>query len=425
MSDGKTSGDTPLRHAARGIGGGDASPTHHRAALPVDRSVLWTPIRDPGDPAGPAVSGPYELFLARSAIRQINENSEAEGKEPRFGFLLGHVYRCPESGVHYSVADKVLPADEPISEDAPDPFLLRAWADSQASFREHGGVLIGWYHTHYMLGLILSEADREMNERYFGQPWQCCVLVVPDPARPLGAVFRSFAALAETEEEPAPFRELLAMEDVPPEGPIATAVRWKNYLPDRDVRPSAARPDEPEGRETPSVVPERPPSGEQLSSMTLVLPENPSERMYPRLPLRRKTIIWLLAAVAMMLGGYFGGLRLFQSDGDTTPVTPVPVEQPPPVPPEVQRFRDAATGLEEMMLRYEERRQDFDLGRIGCELLAGGYAAADDAFIAMAGSYAGLGPAADETLNAEYERLVEETNRLNQHFDASGCPRPE
>ena len=77
------------------------------------------------------------------------------------------------------------------------------------------------------------------------------------------------------------------------------------------------------------------------------------------------------------------------------------------------------------MLRYQERRQDFDLGRIGCELLAGGYAAADDAFIAMAGSYARLGTAADETLNAEYERLVEETNRLNQHFDASGCPRPE
>jgi hypothetical protein len=126
-----------------------------------------------------------------------------------------------------------------------------------------------------------------------------------------------------------------------------------------------------------------------------------------------------------MLGGYFGGLRLFQSDGDTAPVTPVPVDQPPPVPPEVQRFRDAASGLEEAMLRYEERRQDFDLGRIGCELLAGGYAAADDAFIAMAGSYAGLGTAADETLSAEYERLVEDTNRLNQHFDASGCPRPE
>jgi hypothetical protein len=159
--------------------------------------------------------------------------------------------------------------------------------------------------------------------------------------------------------------------------------------------------------------------------VTLVLPENPSERLYTRLPLRRKGIIWLLAAVAMMIGGYFGGLRLFQSGGETPLVAPVPVEQPPQLPSEVQRFRDASTGLEEAMLRYEERRQDFDLGRIGCELLAGGYAAADDAFIQMARSYTGLGTAADETLNAEYERLVEDTNRLNQHFDASGCPRPE
>ena len=77
------------------------------------------------------------------------------------------------------------------------------------------------------------------------------------------------------------------------------------------------------------------------------------------------------------------------------------------------------------MLRYEERRQDFDLGRIGCEMLAGGYATADDSFITMAGAYAGLGSAIDETLDAEYERLVEDMNRLNQHFDASGCPRPE
>ena len=425
MSDGKTTGDTPLRHAARGAGPGDGSPTHHRAALPVDRSVLWTPIRDPGDPAGPAVSGPYELFLARSVISRIDKNSEVEEKDPRFGFLLGHVYRCPESGVHYSVADRVILADEPISEDAPDPFLLRAWADSQASFREHGGVLVGWYHTHYMLGLILSEADREMNERYFGQPWQCCVLTLPDPARPLGGIFRPSAALAGAENEPAPFRELLAMEDVPPVGPIATAVRWKNYIPDREVRPAVTQPDEPEGREAQSVVPERPPSDYHASSVSLVLPENPRERMYTRLPLRRRGIIWLLAAVAMTIGGYFGGLRLFQSGGETPLVAPVPVEQPPQVPSEVQRFRDASTGLEEAMLRYEERRQDFDLGRIGCELLAGGYAAADDAFIEMARSYTGLGMAADETLNAEYERLAEDTNRLNQHFDTSGCPRPE
>ena len=185
MSDGRKPADTPLRHAAAGSAAGDESARHHRAVLPVDRSILWTPSRDPGDPAGPAVEGPYELFLARSAIGQIDRHVDRDGREARFGFLLGNLFRCPESGVHYSVVDRVVPTDESMSEDAPDPFLLRAWANSQDVFREHGGALIGWYHTHYLLGLMLSEGDREMNTRYFSRPWQCCILVVPDPVRPV------------------------------------------------------------------------------------------------------------------------------------------------------------------------------------------------------------------------------------------------
>jgi len=424
MTDGTKSGDTPLRHAAGGPGGGDEPVRHHRASLPVDRSILWSPIRDPGDPAGPAESGPYELFFARSALRQINRHSEAEGRESRFGFLLGNLYRCPESGVHYSVIDRVLAKDEPISEDAPDPFLLRAWADSQDEFREHGGALIGWYHTHYLLGLMLSEGDREMNDRYFGQPWQCSVLIVPDPPRSMCAVFRP-SSEGSTEGELASFRELLAVEDIPASGPIPTAVRWKNYTADREVQPEARDTAGPVGPETPPLVKALATPDSGASSVTLVLADNQADRTYPRLPARRRTIVWLFAIVAVMVGGYLGGLQIFKSGGEPPLVAPTPVQQLPQVPAEVQRFLDASTDLEEAMLRYEERRQDFDLGRIGCEMLAGGYATADDFFITMAGAYAGLGSAVDETLDAEYERLVEDMNRLNQHFDASGCPRPE
>jgi proteasome lid subunit RPN8/RPN11 len=364
------------------------------------------------------------LFLARSALRDLGAHAQAGARESRFGFLLGHLYRCPESGVHYSVVDRVIPTDEPMSEDAPDPYLLRAWADSQETFREHGGVLVGWYHTHYLLGLMLSEGDREMNERYFGQPWQCCFLVVPDATRPMAAVFRPSRDQVDAEGELAPFRELLALEDLPSSGPIPSAVRWKNYVPDRDVEPEPSGVHAP-AAETPPIVAAKPSQEVYPSSMTLVLPDNRAERMYPRLPVRRRSIILLFAAVAVAIGGYVGGMRIFRSGGSSPPVVSVPVEQPPQVPEAVQRFLDASTDLEEAMLRYEERRQDFDLGRIGCEMLAGGYAAADDVFIAMAGSYARLGAAADETFDAEYERLVDDMNELNQHFDASGCPRPE
>jgi len=425
MSQGSLSGDIPLRHAARGSAGPDGSARHHRAVIPIDRSVLWRPRRDPGDPGGPAETGPYELFIARSALVQISLRSGTPGsRDSEFGFLIGKLYRCPESGVHYSVADRIVPAEERLSEDAPDPYLLRAWAASQGEFREHGGVLIGWYHTHYLLGLMLSEADREMNERYFGQPWQCCVLTVPDPARPMGGVFRPSADQEGIGGEIGSFRELLAVEDMPASGPIPTAVRWKNYEPDREVRLEAGPIEERES-EAPPVVPG--PAGREpsASSMTLVLADNQAERLYPRLPIRRRSIIWLIAIVAVAVGGYWGGLRLFESGGEPESAVTTPVTTPPPVPPEVQQFRDASTELEQAMLRYEERRQDFDLGRIGCELLAGGYAGADEAFVSMAAAYAGLGAAADESMEDDYEQLVVDMNRLNQHFDASGCPRPQ
>jgi hypothetical protein len=135
--------------------------------------------------------------------------------------------------------------------------------------------------------------------------------------------------------------------------------------------------------------------------------------------------VWLFALLAVAAGAYFGGTALFQGEPAPAPPVQAPPAQPVGPPPEVQRFADSATDLQEAMLGYEERRQDFDLGRIGCELLAGGYAAADDAFIAMAGAYAGVGETAEDALNAEYERLVEEMNLVNVHFDASGCPRPQ
>lgn len=423
MSDG-AGGGISLRDAGKGARAAGGSPRHHRAPLPVDRSVLWTPSRDPGAPDAPAATGPYELFLTRSTASRVGRHLAEAGRDSRFGFLLGRLYRCPETGVHYAVADRSLRAEEPFSEETPDPFLLRAWAACRSAFEEHGGILLGWYHSHYLLGLFLSEADREINARYFAQPWQCCLLVVPDPSRTLGALYRPSQADEPGGGEPGPFRELLAPEDVPESGPIPSAIGWKNYRPDRDVT-RMTDDGSPEREEAPTVIRVMGEDSHRGSSMTLVLPENPKDDLRARLPLRGRQLVWLVAILAMLIGGYFGGMALFQSDEAVPVSTPSTSERPAPVPPEVQRFRQAATELQEAMLRYDERRQDFDLGRIGCELLGGGYAAADDAFIAVAGAYAGAGELADDSLTAAYERLVEEMNAINVHFDASTCPRPQ
>ena len=422
MSDGKGNGGITLRDAGKGARVSGGSSRHHRAPLPVDRSVLWTPSRDPGAPDAPAVSGPYELFLTRSVVQNVYRHLTDGGRDARFGFLLGELYRCPESGVHYAVCDRSIRSDEAFSEETPDPYLLRAWAESQSAFRDHGGILLGWYHSHYLLGLFLSEADREINTRYFAEPWQCCVLIVPDPSRPLGAVYRPSAAEEAGGDAPGPFRELLAPEDVPASGPILSAVGWTNYFADRDVAHLSADVDQDEA---PAVVATDLDDAQVSSTMRLVLPENPPERHLPHLPVQGRRLLWVIAVVAMALGGWFGGKALFTSDSPPPAQVITPPDPTPARAPEVQRFLDSATDLQEAMLGYGERRQDFDLGRIGCELLAGGYASADDAFIGMAGAFAGLGSLTDDTLNSEYERLAEEMDTINVHFDGSGCPRPQ
>ncbi len=98
----------------------------------------------------------------------------------------------PTTKVRYSVADTVIAAQEALVEEASGAFLIRAWAEARSVFDVHSGVLLGWYHSHHLLGLMLSVSDEEVNERFFGQPWQASIVVVPDSKSPLGGVFRLY-----------------------------------------------------------------------------------------------------------------------------------------------------------------------------------------------------------------------------------------
>ena len=79
--------------------------------------------------------------------------------------------------------------------------------------------------------------------------------------------------------------------------------------------------------------------------------------------------------------------------------------------------------LELAIRGYADRRGDFDSGRIGCDLLAAGYARVDDAFLQLA---AELDRTTDPeaSLRATFEELSASVDDVNRHFDASGCQRP-
>lgn len=484
----------------------------------MHHSILWTPRGAAEDRvASTHPPGAYPLFFEHDALAGVNRHLDRAEREPRFGFLLGHLYRDPDNGVEFAVADTAVAAREVLSEEASGAYLIRAWSEAQAVFSGHTGLLLGWYHSHYRLGLAPSEADLETSSRYFGAPWQLSVIVVPDRARPLGGVFRSpGAGEAGSHAVPAAFYEILP---APHGGDIQgaeSAVPWANYearapilptagppagepgasketprstppgpapekgSPDPPVAtspsPSAETPEQSDapGPETPDrtgppgvspagpapgesaepSLPPRPerrrsgpgprvtlwedeerparqkgvampqggaPPGDRLAAVPLVIPGEKAEATL--LPPRSRRIGWPVVAVAVIAvaAALYFLLPDFSSPRTRSALPEAPASSSSP---ELRRLRAEVEALGTAGERYAERAGDFDAGRIGCELLATGYVAADEAYVRVAAAYRDLASQANPQAATAYERAGEEMAEVNSHFDRSGCPRP-
>jgi hypothetical protein len=92
--------------------------------------------------------------------------------------------------------------------------------------------------------------------------------------------------------------------------------------------------------------------------------------------------------------------------------------------PKLMHFDSLADSLEQAARNFHDRSSDFTLGRITCDGLATGYRAADDAFIALAGTYRDVRGRLDDAREARYEALEQDAERVNAEFDRSKCPRP-
>ncbi len=423
-----------LRDAGRGPAGAADSAgrdTHVRRAFPIDRAAHWIPKRSES-PVPPAPDGPYEIVFQREALTGMSRHVAGNARESRFGFLLGRLHRCPVTGVHYAVVDRHLPAAEEFAEDAPGAYLLRAWADAQPEFRRHPGVLLGWYHSHHLLGLLLSEGDEDANRRYFGEPWQSCVLLVPDDARPLGCLFRpSIAGSAREPLDPEPFWELPG-ENEPGGRPV---LDWTNYEI-RRAEPMVGLPAPAEvgkgGRSDDPPVPGPARAGSPADDETkdkprsIVIPSETDE-LRPFAPRGRKiswTTLFALIAILALIGTAIAvGMRSEPTPQVTRPMTERTIR--PVVPPEITRFGEIAAELQRSVDRYGERARDFDLGRIGCELLTTGYGSVDESFIRLVAMRSQIASSPGSEVTMQFEQLSQEVDDVNGHFDASGCPRPE
>ncbi|MDT8436383.1 MAG: hypothetical protein RRA92_06460, partial [Gemmatimonadota bacterium] len=400
-----------LRDAGAGAAG-EGAETHVRAAFPADRAIRWVPRRrGAGEPGRDATGSPepdWRIGIASGCLAALRAHTERAGAEEPFGFLVGRLYECPDTGIRYTIADQVVEAPGEFAEEDGGARLLKAWSAVGDVLHRHPGVLLGWYHVHRLSGLRPSETDRDVNRRYFGASWQFSVLLTAEGEEPLGGVFRT----APPADEPCPFHEIS-------EGDAAgtPALWWTNYEADRVgvAGPGAEAPrHEVLGRTPPAGRTSGPsPPADPDAAVGFVLPDESSERLFPRL--RRRSATLPLVVLAFAVGVV--GVAFVRGRGG-------PGEAPVVVPEAAPAaWVRAARSLELAIRGYGERRGDFEAGRIGCDLLATGYARVDDSFLRLATEIAGLEPT-ETTPRARFDELAASVDDVNRHFDGSGCQRP-
>jgi proteasome lid subunit RPN8/RPN11 len=85
------------------------------------------------------------------------------------------------------------------------------------------------------------------------------------------------------------------------------------------------------------------------------------------------------------------------------------------------QFQQLGRAVARQIVAYDERRADFELGRIDCASLALGHTEISQAFAAYSERFAVVGtrlPAADRM---EYQRLASEATAVTRHFEQAGC----
>jgi proteasome lid subunit RPN8/RPN11 len=126
--------------------------------------------------------------------------------------------------------------------------LIRAASASGA------GRPVGWYHSHTRTGVLLSDSDLTIHNRYFPEPWQVALVLKPHTFEPMragfffrghGGIIHSSASYRELLIEPVPMRQVPRV--VPMEPPAQPASRPGSASAIVDVRA------EPEAQPAPAA----------------------------------------------------------------------------------------------------------------------------------------------------------------------------
>jgi proteasome lid subunit RPN8/RPN11 len=223
-----------VTHVPASSGPGSASdnlPLVERA-LPIAHSLLWNPIGSSGGMPDPEA---YPLFITRRAVEAVNAHAPPSTSGGVFGFLAGDLCHCPRTGVEYLTVDLLIGLSQPIYGDKATVLMNHVWHGLQQQLAGVKRHLLGWYHSHPPLGLMLTPGDVEAHFAYFPLPWHVALVVDQGHYGPEAGFYRPTADVP-IPILPLPFYEIID----PPSGNAETQFRsfviWDNYEVHRAAR---------------------------------------------------------------------------------------------------------------------------------------------------------------------------------------------
>jgi proteasome lid subunit RPN8/RPN11 len=195
---------------------------------------------------------------------------------------------------------------------------------------------MGWYHSHTRSELFFSEADQEIHNRFFPEPWQVALVLKPHTFHPTragfffrgdGGAIRGTACYKEFPLEPLSVRQVPASRPPAPSfGEALTADEAANG-PVINVEPEQAigtpEPFEPPAPEAPTPIPER----EEVRQVQPVSREVAPPAFLEQEPAPRR---WM-ALVAVVLGLGLG-VGVFQTRQHWMPMLKRAEPGAPPAP---------------------------------------------------------------------------------------------
>ena len=382
-----------------------AVPVARDRPLPIADAIHWTPAHATATAYTDGAALP--IFITQGALAAVHDHVAAGAGAASLGLLLGGLCVTPDTGTRFLLIKSTIRLPWRVAGDNTTPVMHDALAAAQADLRAAGGQLAGWYHSHLLPDAALSPNDVETHQRFFDQPSQVALLVVPRDKR-LGGLFRRSAG-AGWANEPLPFHEVLDAASVLPNGRYITHLTWENYRTTVDTITAHDAALE---------------AAEQAAHVRVLFPDEPDERPSPsRLRLPRERAVRLAAYGVVGLLAAVGLVNVYEltasrwSPPALASTTAIALASP------LSGLDRAADTLALALAAFDVRAGLFERRQMGCAELARGLVEVEERWIGY-NSARKSAFVLDSARAARDRSQYADVDAVERRFERAKCARP-